>query len=1166
MKKLVTFLFTALLCAISLSVLTACGKYSVSIKKNTPAHDHEWGEPNWYWNDYDSAVVTFTCKTDDSHINTVNATVSSNTIAATCESDGKTVYTATATFEDKTYTDEKTVILPALGHKYHDPVWVWGDNHSATALFVCENDVSHTITESAVVTIKTDAATCTEEGAATYIATADFNGNVYTDGKTEILPILGHDYVSVITSPTCTEQGYTTYTCSRCNDSYVSDNVAALGHDYESVVTSAKCTEQGYTTYTCSRCNDSYVSDNVAALGHDYAGVATLPTCTEQGYTTYTCSRCNDSYVSDNVAALGHIDENDDYICDRCGYIIKTEGLEYTINSDGKGYSAMGIGTATDTNIIIPATYNDKPVTSIGNYAFSGCTSLTNVTIPDSVTKVGELAFNNCGAQSEIDGFYVVDDWVFDARSFPSTVIIPEGIVGIADYTFSESGIESAFFPSTLKYIGYASFWDSCLRYISFENPDVIINSRAFSQTFLNKIDYNGTTKQWLALNYIENSCESYKVYCTDGILNRDGTEYLEVTPNEYFTFTYIQATNSYSVKKATTSMPEIVVIPSEYNDKPVTQIASSAFSYSYNKIKRIVIPDSITIIGDWAFCDCVELENINIPDGVTIIGRSVFEHCYKLANVQIPFGVESIGLNAFRYCYLSSIEIPDSVTDIGEDAFYNCSNLTSVTMGNGVTSIGRGAFDDCSSLTSVTIGDGVTSIGDSAFNNCNSLTSVTIPDSVMSIGRYAFSGCSSLTNVTIGNGVTSIGEGVFRDCSSLTSVTIGNSVESIGNYAFSGCTSLTSITIPDSVTSIDFLYAFSNCSGLMSLNIGNGVTSIDYGAFSNCSSLTNVTIGNGVTSIGERAFSNCSNLSSVTIGRSVNSIGNYAFDNCKKLLKVYYNGTAQDWYDISIIEPYNSNCYLSYTTRYYYSETQPTDSGNYWHYVDGEPTVWEVYTQGLEYSLNEDGESYSVTGIGTATDTDIIIPSAYNGKPVTKIANSAFKNCNVLTNVTIGNNVTIIGSLAFYNCTGLTSIEIPDSVTSIGYNAFFYCTDLTNINVDNNNEIYKSIDGNLYNKAGTELIQYAIGKETTSFTTPDSVTSINKEAFEYCKNLTSVTFGGSVTSIGESAFLACSNLSSITFKGTKAQWQAITKGNNWNFSISSDCKVYCSDETFDVR
>ena len=230
--------------------------------------------------------------------------------------------------------------------------------------------------------------------------------------------------------------------------------------------------------------------------------------------------------------------------------------------------------------------------------------------------------------------------------------------------------------------------------------------------------------------------------------------------------------------------------------------------------------------------CNNSNVKKVVIEDGVTSIGNSAFDNCRNLTSITIPDSVSSIGNFVFYGCVsLTSITIPDGVTSIGDSSFSNCTSLTSITIPDSVTSIGEAAFRDCTSLTSITIPDSITSIESTTFYDCTSLTSITIPNSVTSIGNWAFSYCSSLTSITIPSSVTSIGDSAFRGCTSLTSITIPDSITSIGDSAFRGCTSLTSITIPDSVTSIGES-VFSDCESLktISLSCKSSLKKSDFG------------------------------------------------------------------------------------------------------------------------------------------------------------------------------------------------------------------------------------------------------------------------------------------------------------------------------------------------
>jgi len=271
------------------------------------------------------------------------------------------------------------------------------------------------------------------------------------------------------------------------------------------------------------------------------------------------------------------------------------------------------------------------------------------------------------------------------------------------------------------------------------------------------------------------------------------------------------------------------VIIPNS-----VTSIGSSAFS-GCSGLTSVIIPNSVTNIGNSAFLDCSGLTSVHITD-IAAWCRISFYNAYsnplsyahhlfidgkEITDLVIPNSVTSIGDFAFYGCSgLTSVIIPNSVTSIGNYAFSRCSGLTSVTIPNSVTSIGEYAFEYCSGLTSITIPNSVTSIGRSAFANCSGLTSVTIPNSVTSIGRSAFANCSGLTQVTLNS--NDIVSKSYSSSSTIGSIfgsqvkeyILGDDVTSIGSYAFRGCSGLTSIEIPNSVTSIGD-YAFQRCSGL---------------------------------------------------------------------------------------------------------------------------------------------------------------------------------------------------------------------------------------------------------------------------------------------------------------------------------------------------------------
>ena len=283
--------------------------------------------------------------------------------------------------------------------------------------------------------------------------------------------------------------------------------------------------------------------------------------------------------------------------------------------------------------------------------------------------------------------------------------------------------------------------------------------------------------------------------------------------------------------------------------------------------LKSLVIPDSVTNIGDYAFWGCTSLKSLVIPDSVTHIGNGAFNACSSLKSLVIPASVGNIignpfsGWNGELKC-LSPYFIYDNKVLFDKDKSkiiaFRDKNMTSYVIPDSVSCIEFGAFWNCHSLKRLVLPDSVSSIGDWAFWNCRSLTDIVIPDSVNSIGDRVFSGCCSLKSLVIPDSVSSIGERAFEDCTSLSSLVIPDGVTSIGHCAFRGCYSLSNIVIPNGVTSIGGC-AFSRCKSLVEVVIPDSVTSIGYWAFDGCRSLTDIVIPDSVTSIGDGAFENCS-------------------------------------------------------------------------------------------------------------------------------------------------------------------------------------------------------------------------------------------------------------------------------------------------------------------
>ena len=572
-------------------------------------------------------------------------------------------------------------------------------------------------------------------------------------------------------------------------------------------------------------------------------------------------------------------------------------------------------------------------VTSIGSYAFYGCSSLPSITIPEGVTSIGSYAFEYCSGLTSItipNSVTSIGSSAFYGCSSLTSVTIPEGVTAISDGTFSGcSNLTSITIPEGVTSIGNSAFKDCrSLTSVTIPNSVTSIGSNAFSGcSNLTSITIpKGVT-----------SIGSYAFEYCSGLTS--------ITIPE--SVTSIGSSAFYGCSSLTSVTLESNTIVSATRSN-----SSSMASIFGNQVEEYIIGNNVTSIGSYAFSGCSRVTSFTIPSGITSIGEYAFNDCTNLKKTiwltnTPPSGYTYAGgtinyvsndqytslSNKIVYPFLSSMFEVDGVCYVPVnpsertcdviDCRYNNTvanmNIASAVSYKGITLqvkkvqpyfcynnqyiqtltynneglISDSTFYGCTNLKSLTLGKEVSSIGNSSFQYCSSLPSVVIPDSVSVLGEYAFSGCSSLANVTLGNHVETLGRYVFRGCNSLPAISIPASVNSIGIYAFTGCTKLKTLIIADrenelSLGSNGSSSLFSDCP-LDSVYIGGNITystssNSGYSPFYRNTSLRTVVITDKETEISPNEFYGCTNLQNFTIGDGVTSFGDWAFSGCSSL------------------------------------------------------------------------------------------------------------------------------------------------------------------------------------------------------------------------------------------------------------------------------------------
>lgn len=700
-----------------------------------------------------------------------------------------------------------------------------------------------------------------------------------------------------------------------------------------------------------------------------------------------------------------------------------------------------------------------KNVTTVGNGAFSGCSSLEYVDLGKNVISYGTGCFEGCAIKSfEItNSITEIPERMFYGCEALESISVPDGVGQIGISAFENChNLKTVKMTNSVTALAFHAFYDCrSLEYMRLSPNVREIGSDVF---------YNNP---WL------NSMQA-----EDHIIYINSIAYQADKESIFNT-----GVKSITIKEGTVVLADDLLNGCGLNSVTLPQslLTLGAGSLAYNNFSTIELPENLEIIGLHALADCRELTSLTIPETVRLIGSTAFSGCdglvrftYNAVNADIlasddyDYSHPKIldyelvpGADSDDVTYVTRIvnnivppnvvrvSIGDNVKKIPNCLFNNCTNLGRFEMGQSVEEIGYLAFQNCRALNSIDLSN-VKKIGESAFNGSSLKTvdlsnaeivgegafnGVTTLESVKLAGQVkadAFKGCSALSELEILPTVKNIGNYAFADCWYLGQVDLSQ-VESFGSFAFLNCLYLNTPSLAGAVKIGD--NSFMGCSSLTAGDLKNaksvggdafegcalvnvdlsGADSIGYAAFRNNSQLVSVKL-NGA--IGGYAFEGCKKLSDVEFGTGVRSIGEKAFSGCTSL-PVYDNIRYAGIYAVEAADKYST----AYTIQ----------DGTRWIGDEAFKGCESVVSISLPESLEYIGKS---AFYGCKTLATIDIP-----QKVSRIGGSAFERCESLESVIIPNGVTVIESGTFYNCSNLKSVTIPGSVKNIMSNAFRGCS-----------------------------------------------------------------------------------------------------------------------------
>ena len=725
------------------------------------------------------------------------------------------------------------------------------------------------------------------------------------------------------------------YGCSGLTSVTIPDSVTSVGEQafsgcssLTSVTIGNSVTSIGtYAFYGCSGLTSVTIPDSVTSISR---------------YAFYRCSSLTSVTIGNSVTNIGNEAFNG------------CSGLtEFSVSTDNPCYkSVSGLLLTKDGSALICGVNGSVTipggVTSIGDSAFSNYSGLTSVTIPDSVTSIGPHAFHECSGLT--------------------SVTIGNSVTNICDYAFYCSGLTSAVIPDSVTDIGESAFDCAAIEYLKIGSSVTNIQRRAFANCYnLKAVKIAYETRLYSNTSYYVGDSANPFYECNA----------LDVVEAPLSCRAMFKNAKTFVIPEGETTIPDRCFFTSVWD------------SEGFISLREVIIPNSVTNIGNEAFGWCQELALVNIGGGVKTIGSGAFEHCTKLAKIDLPYGVEQINSGAFYGCLnLREVYMRDGITAIGHEAFLGCTELQYVYLPDSITNIGYGAFVNCG-MFGFDVPGGVTSLDSSLFDGCTNLYRVTLPKGLKSIESYAFSSCDHLYYVYVPSSVTNIGDKAFIGCKcpvrfELSEDNDGFSVS--GNLVLTkDGTKLVSVRVEE-----------------RDLSIPDGVVSITPYALSDNRQLTSVRIPNSMTKFESSLFSGCPNLEAFLVDET------HPVYSSQNGILMNKDGT-----EIVAVPPGIKSVVIH--DDVILDVAMFSSCSNITEYIVSENNTNYIYSDGL--LLSKEDKSIVMVAKGM---TSFAVPER-----ITDIGDRFFGGCAELSEVIIHSGVTNIAATAFEGCKSLKRINI---------------------------------------------------------------------------------------------------------------------------------------------